>query len=117
DLLRHEQVKIRHERFVHHNLPDGPITSGYDDLDYKDLMNKVDKVVGEMPPQMRAVFTLSRYEGLRYRQISVRLGISVKTVETQISRALARLRPILSYFLAVTMAFLFMLAWNFFGNL
>ena len=44
----------------------------------------------------KEIFSLSRKEGLSYRQIAERLGISVKTVETQISIALKRIREILS---------------------
>ena len=52
--------------------------------------------VESLPEKCREIFSLSRKEGLSYRQIAERLGISVKTVETQISIALKRIREILS---------------------
>jgi RNA polymerase sigma-70 factor, ECF subfamily len=48
---------------------------------------------------MRKIFEMSRYEGLKYSQISSKLAISVKTVETQMSRALVKLRQKLSDYL------------------
>jgi RNA polymerase sigma-70 factor (ECF subfamily) len=39
---------------------------------------------------------MSRFEGLKYSEIAEQLNISVKTVETQMGRALARLREKLS---------------------
>lgn len=60
---------------------------------------QIDKAVAELPEQMRRIFELSRYEGLKYNDIANHLNICVKTVETQMSRALVRLRQKLSNYL------------------
>jgi len=46
----------------------------------------------ELPPQCRLVFTLSRVEGMSYREISEVLGIKPKTVENHLCRALKIIR-------------------------
>jgi RNA polymerase sigma-70 factor (ECF subfamily) len=48
--------------------------------------------IGALPPRCREVFELSRVSGLRYAEIAVALGISVKTVEAQMGKALRVLR-------------------------
>jgi RNA polymerase sigma-70 factor (ECF subfamily) len=48
--------------------------------------------VADLPPRCREVFTLSRARGLSYAEIAETLGISVKTVEAQMARALRGLR-------------------------
>ena len=60
------------------------------------LVKVVNQAIEQLPEKCREIFSLSRKEGLSYKQIAERLGISVKTVETQISIALKRIRELLS---------------------
>ena len=53
---------------------------------------RVRAAIAALPEERRKVFTLSRYEGLKYQEIADRLGISVKTVENQMGKALKTLR-------------------------
>ncbi len=48
--------------------------------------------VSELPERCREVFELSRIHGLKYAEIATVLGISVKTVEAQMGKALRSLR-------------------------
>ncbi len=48
--------------------------------------------VAELPERCREVFELSRTHGLKYSEIATVLGISVKTVEAQMGKALRSLR-------------------------
>ena len=56
--------------------------------------------IAELPPRTREVFVMSRERGLRYSEIAEELGISVKAVEANMSRALRMLRERLAPFLA-----------------
>lgn len=64
------------------------------DLDI--LTKTLNKAINQLPERCKEIFLLSRRDELSYKQIAERLGISIKTVETQISIALKRIREILS---------------------
>lgn len=65
-----------------------------------ELSEAVRSAIASLPDQRRTIFLLSREDGLTYREIAEVLDISVKTVETQMGRALATLRTLLAeYFL------------------
>lgn len=51
------------------------------------------RAIGELPERCREVFLLSKRDGLTNHQIAEQLGISIKTVENQMTKAYTRLRP------------------------
>ena len=52
------------------------------------------EAIDALPARCREVFLLSKRDGLSYAQIAQRLGLSEKTVEHQVSKALKRLRAL-----------------------
>lgn len=61
-----------------------------------ELHEAITHAIDALPPRCREVFLLSRRRGLRHAQIAAQLGITVKAVEAQITRALRHLRDVLS---------------------
>jgi len=61
-------------------------------LEAADLQKVINDSINSLPNKCRVVFGLSRFEELSYKEISTELGISVKTVENQISKALKLVR-------------------------
>jgi RNA polymerase sigma-70 factor, ECF subfamily len=57
-----------------------------------ELTQAVNSAVKRLPERCREIFLMSREGGLTYGQIASALGISIKTVETQMGRALKSLR-------------------------
>ncbi|NJL12328.1 MAG: RNA polymerase sigma-70 factor [Microscillaceae bacterium] len=57
---------------------------------------KITQAIAGLAPQARHIFQLSRDEGLKYREIAEKLSLSIKTVETQMGRALKSLRQSLA---------------------
>lgn len=50
------------------------------------------KIINDLPPRCKEIFHLNRFENLTYKQISEKMGISIKTVEAQMNTALSRIR-------------------------
>jgi RNA polymerase sigma-70 factor (ECF subfamily) len=59
---------------------------------FSELERRLQTAINELPEQCRTIFQMSRFEELRYLDIAERLGISVKTVENQMGKALKTLR-------------------------
>ncbi len=98
--LKHEKVKSRHHLYVAHQLKYDHGGLG-DRLSSAALEEKYTNALNELPEQCRAVFQLSRFDNLKYREIADRLEISVKTVENQMGKALKFLRNRLAEFLTL----------------
>jgi RNA polymerase sigma-70 factor (ECF subfamily) len=75
-----------------------PVQQG-DSAAYRELSESVESAIAALPERTRLVFTLSRNGGLTYPEIAKEMGISVKTVESQMARALRYLRESLKPFL------------------
>ncbi len=63
--------------------------------EFEELQIKVERAVAKLPRQCRLVFQLSRDQGMKYHEIAETLQLSVKTIETQMGRALKSLRQTL----------------------
>lgn len=61
-------------------------------LQQHELAAAIEKTIAEMSARQRQVFTLSRHHDLTYAEIAKVLGVSEKTVETHMTRALQALR-------------------------
>jgi RNA polymerase sigma-70 factor (ECF subfamily) len=79
-------------------LSDNPYVQP-DRLVETEIMDKIEKAIDELPVKCREIFVLNRNENLKYKEIAIRLKISVKTVETQMSKALQHMRNRLAEFL------------------
>lgn len=67
---------------------------------HSELNEQIHKVIDSLPPRCRTVFQLSRFEELSYQEIADEMGISIKTVEHQMGKALRVLREQLKSFLS-----------------
>ena len=61
-------------------------------LEEKQFMEKLERVIADLPEKLREVFLLSRIDKKKYAEIAEMLDISVKAVEKRMSQALLILR-------------------------
>ncbi len=66
--------------------------SADEELLYHELQRQIGDVLQLLPERSRQVFVMSRFDGLRNKEIAERLDISVKVVEKHITKSLAMLR-------------------------
>lgn len=67
----------------------------------EDIGEAIREAIAHLPERCRQIFCLSKLEGLSNKQIAEQLGISVKTVETQMTTAFVRLRKELEWLLFI----------------
>jgi RNA polymerase sigma-70 factor (family 1) len=78
-----------------------------DEVTYAELQRQLRMAVEHLPEQCGRIFQMSRFEGKKNREIADHLKISIRTVETQISKALSILRTQLSDFLPMIILLIF----------
>jgi len=72
-----------------------------DRLNERDIADILDTGIASLPERCKEVFTLSRKKFLTNKEIAGRMGISIKTVEAQMTIALRQLKKSMSDFLLV----------------
>lgn len=75
-------------------IPKDALDTAFPDelLELKELKEMINAFVMELPERCQEVFNMSRKQHLTNREIAQRLGISEKTVENQINKALKRIK-------------------------
>ncbi|PWD98864.1 RNA polymerase sigma-70 factor [Marinilabilia rubra] len=106
NVLKREKMQRDHHNRI---LEEEKDQSYYEDkLAVSELEARIADVVKELPGQCRRIFLMSRQEGLSNSDIASDLDISKRTVETQISKALKKIREdLLKYGYLPVLLFLF----------
>jgi RNA polymerase sigma-70 factor (ECF subfamily) len=63
-----------------------------DILHYKELQARIARILEKLPERCGKIFYMSRFEGLKYTEIAEKLCVSVKTVESNMGKALKEFR-------------------------
>ena len=88
--LRHERVERQAEPQM--NREEGIDSNAHSLMVEEEIHIAMRRAVDKLPTRCREVFELSRTHGLKYAEIAGVLGISIKTVEAQMGKALRVLR-------------------------
>jgi len=105
DWLRHMKVRSHYALMVQH----APVLAENDCekyLLYSELHSALEQAMRSMPADVAEAFRQNRFDGLTYKEIADKLGLSVRTVEVRISKALQWLRLQLVDFLPVCLLIL-----------
>ena len=87
--------KVKESKYIEHlkSIQNPTIQSNIiPEIEYKELKDKSEKIIGLLPSRQKQIYKLSREEELTYKEIAAKLSISVNTVETHMERALKSIR-------------------------
>ncbi|MFC0518559.1 RNA polymerase sigma-70 factor [Mucilaginibacter angelicae] len=102
--FKHQKVKQKHQQHIMHeadNHSDSPLSK----MQYREFEQRLLKAINDLPEQCRIIFQMSRFDELKYAEIASQLGLSIKTVDNQMVKALKRLRTQLADYLPLLIWF------------
>ena len=89
--IEHNRVVERYAEEISYRQPESQ-ESPSDILHYKELQAKIASILERLPERCGKIFYMSRFEGLKYTEIAEKLSVSIKTVESNMGRALKEFR-------------------------
>ena len=72
------------------NSSSAPVATPEDQLVSKEITKVIEKAINDLPPKCRLIFRLVREHGLKYKEVSQLLNLSVKTIDAQMAIAAKR---------------------------
>ena len=101
DYLRHQQIKEAAEKRM---MKESESVSGnQEQLLESELRVYIDRALDKLPPVCREIFVMNRFDGLKPVEIAAKKGISVRTVEAHIGKALKIMRIELEKYLPISL--------------
>ncbi|MFK7932702.1 MAG: RNA polymerase sigma-70 factor [Saprospiraceae bacterium] len=77
----------------HADLPETPVVPiAPEELAAEELQTTIQRTIAALPNRCRVIFQMSRFEEKSHKEIAAALGISTKTIENQMTKALKALR-------------------------
>lgn len=101
-----DQKKFDKDDTIFQRLDSTDFIDGVDRLEEQELEQRIYDALQSLPEKCREIFMMNRFDGLKYAEIAEKQGISVKTVETQMSKALKILREKLIDYLGMIILFI-----------
>lgn len=96
--LKHQEIKNRYDSEWMLQKENNPQIEPMDNREQQ-IRTAIANAIEELPVRSKMTYKLHRYDGLTYEEIADVMGVSIKTVESQMTRTLKILRGKLSYLL------------------
>ena len=103
--IKHQKVEEKYKNYFSYQIQIDELKS-HDWITDTELAEHIHTAIEKMPPVRKEVFRLSKIEKLKYKEIAENMGVSIKTVENHMGKALKFLREELVDFLPLIL-FLF----------
>ncbi|MGN6438977.1 MAG: RNA polymerase sigma-70 factor [Agriterribacter sp.] len=99
--IKHRQIQSVHEKYMA-KQPVSLAEASESKVLGKELREHIRAAIEDLPEQCGIIFKMSRFEELKYQEIASKLGLSIKTVEAQMGKALRLMRLRLAEYLPIT---------------
>ena len=100
-IFNENRKKVNHQAYTNYilNYLQTNMNDVEEEIIFDDLMDLLNKTIEKLPAKRQEIFKLCRMEGLPYKEVSAKLGISEKTIETHMRLAIrdikSQLEPII----------------------
>ncbi len=98
NIIKHRSVERKYSDHLVNNID---FFHEGNHLEMEELQDRIQTAIDTLPEKCREVFILSRFEEKKYKEIADELGISIKTVENQMGKALRVMRQELGDYLPI----------------
>lgn len=99
DELKHREVMRTYEE--KHKLLCMEAPNAEDYTLYSDLAEHLQSALEQLPPLIKEAFEMNRFGGLKYKEIAQKQGVSERSIEVRIGKALQFLREYLKEYLVI----------------
>lgn len=98
--IKQQTVRSKYALDVQHQLQKVATDEG---MQQKELQRSIENALNALPEQCGRIFRMSRFDQLKYQEIADELGLSVKTVENQMGKALKIMKEHLKDYLPIAL--------------
>ncbi len=99
-LIQHHAVEDKYKQYVKNEISHFQLDP-VKEMELQEMNKVVEETLESLPERCKEIFSMSRFEGLKYREIAEKLQISTKTVEANMGKALQAFRKSLKQYVGV----------------
>lgn len=104
NMIKHIEIRENYKQYNSEEIEKSDLE--FDSLlTVSELDKKIRESIDQMPMQRKKIFLMSRYEDMTYKEIADKMGLSKKTIENQMGKALQYMRTELKDYLPIILIF------------
>lgn len=96
--IKQKNIQDKHLKILEHERVN--VDNLENEIYTVELQHKIFRTIEKMPAKCKKIFMMNRFEGLKNEEIALKLQLSKRTIETQISKAIKILRHELKDYLS-----------------
>ncbi len=90
-VIQHHYVEDKYKQHVVNNVVEFQMDP-IQEMELAEMNHVIEQTLESLPEKCKEIFSMSRFDGLKYKEIALKLNISIKTVEANMGKALNAFR-------------------------